>query len=164
MKLEWPKTHIFTFEKQLWLSKPITTVFDFFANAQNLDLITPPWLHFSITTLPPIKIRVGATIDYRLRLRTIPIKWRSEIAKWEPPNLFVDVHRKGPYRLWIHTHQFIEKDGGTLARDELNYAVWGDRLTNSLFVARGIHKIFQHRSEKLRGILKTRGSNGSRAN
>ena len=143
--------HLFTFQKQVWLPKPITNVFEFFANAGNLETITPPWLHFAVVTPTPIKMCVGTEIDYRLRLRNIPIKWRSDITRWEPPNLFVDVQTKGPYRHWIHTHRFIEQDGGTLAYDELKYAVWGDRLINLLFVARDIHKIFHftcfHRRE-----------------
>ena len=95
--------HLFAFQKQVWLPKPITNVFEFFAKAGNLETITPPWLHFAVVTPTPIKMCVSTEIDYRLRLRNIPIKWRSEITRWEPPNLFVDVQTKGPYRHWIHT-------------------------------------------------------------
>lgn len=150
----------FTFEKQVWVPEPITDVFEFFANAENLETITPPWLHFSIVTPTPITMHVGAEIDYKLRLHGIPINWRSEITLWDPPNVFVDVQRKGPYRHWIHTHHFIEQNGGTLARDEVKYAVWGDRLINYLFVIGDIHKIFQYRAQKLAEILSTRNSPG----
>ncbi|MCL0043355.1 SRPBCC family protein [Dehalococcoidia bacterium] len=153
-----------TFEKQFWIAKPIADVFEFFANAENLETITPPWLHFSIKTPTPITMRVGTEIDYQLRLHGIPIKWRSEITAWEPPNLFVDVQRKGPYRHWIHTHRFIEQNGGTIARDELKYAVWGDRLINYFFVVGDIQKIFQYRTDKLTEILNTRISINESAN
>ena len=53
----------FTFEKQVWVPEPITDVFEFFANAENLETITPPWLHFSIVTPTPITMHVGAEID-----------------------------------------------------------------------------------------------------
>ena len=34
-------------------------VFPFFASAENLDTLTPPWLHFSITTPLPIVMAAG---------------------------------------------------------------------------------------------------------
>jgi hypothetical protein len=32
---------------------------------------------------------------------------------------FVDVQLKGPYRLWRHTHEFIDAAAGTIVRDRL---------------------------------------------
>ena len=58
-------------------------------------------------------MRVGLLIDYRLRVRGTPLRWRSEITAWEPPHRFVDEERRGPYRLWQHEHLFEERDGGT---------------------------------------------------
>ena len=49
----------------------------------------------------PIEMHAGAVIDYKLRVRGFPIRWRSEITEWEPPYHFVDEQIRGPYRLWI---------------------------------------------------------------
>jgi ligand-binding SRPBCC domain-containing protein len=104
------------FTSEIWLPRARDEVFAFFADAGNLERLTPPLLSFSILTPRPIAMRPGTLIDYRLKVRGIPIRWRSEITVWEPPVRFVDEQRKGPYRLWHHTHEFAEQDGGTLWR------------------------------------------------
>ena len=92
-------------------------------------------------------------IDYRLRLWGIPIRWQSEITEWEPPHRFVDEQRRGPYRRWIHEHTFVERDGGTLACDRLQYSVLGGSLADYLFVARDLKRVFAFRQETLRRIF-----------
>jgi ligand-binding SRPBCC domain-containing protein len=144
---------LFFFRAQLWLPRPLDEVFAFFSDAHNLDRITPPWLHFHVLTPPPIPMRVGQRIDYRLRIRGIPLRWQSAITAWEPPHRFVDEQQRGPYRAWIHEHTFEEKDGGTLARDEVKYAVFGGALVNRLFVERDVKKIFEYRAGKLGEIF-----------
>jgi len=137
------------FESELWLPRPRAEVFPFFADAGNLERITPPWLSFSIATPSPIRMERGARIDYRLRVRGVPLRWRSQIAEWEPPRRFVDVQLRGPYRLWHHTHEFEEHDGGTLCRDRVRYAVWGGSLVDRLLVRRDVEAIFAWRRQVL---------------
>ncbi|MCA9055528.1 MAG: hypothetical protein KDA75_16920, partial [Planctomycetaceae bacterium] len=50
---------LFRLESQLWLPQPIDTVFEFFADAGNLETLTPPWLDFEVLTSPPIEMRSG---------------------------------------------------------------------------------------------------------
>ena len=59
----------FVYESCVWLPRPLDEVFEFFADASNLEVITPPWLKFSVATPTPIEMRPGALIDYRLRFR-----------------------------------------------------------------------------------------------
>jgi ligand-binding SRPBCC domain-containing protein len=138
------------FQTELWLPIPPEELFPFFADAANLDAITPPWLNFRIVTPPPIEMREGALIDYRLRVHGIPLRWRTRINVWQPPHRFVDEQLRGPYRQWIHEHAFEASDGGTLARDVVGYAVPLEFLLHRWFVRPDIEKIFRFRSEALR--------------
>jgi ligand-binding SRPBCC domain-containing protein len=128
----------------------VEEVFPFFADARNLEELTPPFLRFQVLTPPPISMAAGTRIDYRLRLHGIPIRWQSEITAWEPMRMFVDEQRRGPYRAWIHTHRFTAKDGGTLVEDEVRYDVPGGALVNALFVRNDVARIFAYREAKLR--------------
>lgn len=141
------------FKSQQTIKKPLTEVFDFFSDAHNLAMITPPWLHFEVLTPAPIEMEVGTRIDYRLKLRGIPIRWQSEITAWNPPHFFADEQRRGPYRLWRHTHTFDEVTEGVVVGDTVEYAVWGNELIGRLFVRPDIEKIFAYRAEQLNGIF-----------
>jgi ligand-binding SRPBCC domain-containing protein len=138
---------------QVLLPRPVDEAFLFFADAGNLDRITPPWLRFEILTSRPIAMQVCTRIDYRLRVRRFPVRWQSEITAWEPPHRFVNEHRRGPYRLWHHEHTFAECDGGTVFGDRVRYAVWGGALVNRLFVQRDVAAIFGYRQQTLRELL-----------
>lgn len=143
----------FTLTATQWLARPVSEVFPFFADAGNLNVLTPPWLRFEILTPRPISMKVGALIDYRLRLRGLPVRWQSEITAWQPPFRFVDEQRRGPYRLWHHEHTFREQDGGTLVEDHVRYAVLGGALVERLFVRRDITTIFTYRQQKLLAVF-----------
>ena len=143
----------FVYESSVWLPRPLDEVFAFFSDASNLEVITPPWLKFSVVTPAPIEMRPGTRIDYRLRFRGFPLRWRSEITVWDPPHRFADVQVKGPYRQWSHEHSFEERDGGTLAGDRVAYAVWGGALANSLVVSRDVERIFDYREQKLTSMF-----------
>ncbi len=134
---------------QLRLATPLDQVFGFFADAHNLEAITPPFLRFSVLTPAPIPMHEGTLIDYRLRLRGVPIRWRTEITAWDPPRHFRDEQLRGPYRWWRHDHFFEECEGGTLARDQVDYGVPGGALVDRLLVRADVVRIFEHRSAAL---------------
>ena len=143
------------FQTEMYLDKPIDKVFKIFSDPTNLEELTPPWLNFKIVSPKPLGIGLGAIIDYRLRIRKIPISWQSEITKWDPPSLFVDLQNKGPYRHWEHTHEFRPSGERTLVRDTVSYKVPGGFIIDRLFVRRDIKRIFRYRQLKLEELLNT---------
>ncbi len=143
----------YALEMHLRVPVPIDRVFEFFADARNLEKLTPPALRFEVLTPEPILMRQGLLLDYRLRLHGFPFYWQSEITVWDPPRRFEDSQRRGPYRWWVHEHSFVEDNGGTLMSDKVHYGVPGGALVHSLFVARELRNIFGYRAVKFRDLL-----------
>jgi ligand-binding SRPBCC domain-containing protein len=144
-----------TFTTEQWLPRPLAEVFAFFSDAHNLDVLTPPWLHFRILT-PPVELRRGVLLDYRLRWHGLPLSWRTEIAEWDPPHSFTDRQVKGPYRQWVHWHTCEERDGGTLIRDRVDYALPGwvlEPLIHRLVVGPDVERIFAFRRQKMEELF-----------
>ena len=143
---------------ELWLPEKRERVFKFFADPANLERITPTWLRFVMVTDPAIRVTEGTLLDYRLKLHGFPLRWQSEITIWQPPYRFVDRQTKGPYSRWVHEHTFIDDGGGTLVRDDVEYAVLGRRLIQKLLVAPDLTRIFAYRQEALRKIFNATGA------
>lgn len=139
------------------LPRSVDEVFAFFADAHNLNMITPDWLSFSILTPRPIEMREGALIDYRILLRGLPMRWRTRITSWQPPHNhmaeFVDEQLSGPYVLWRHTHSFAACEGGTRCRDRVEYAHRGGAFAERWLVRPDLERIFSHRQKRMLQIL-----------
>lgn len=123
-------------------------VFAYFADAHNLEAITPPLLRFAVVTPAPVLMGRGTLIRYRLRVHGVPVSWLTEITHWDPPHRFVDEQRTGPYALWQHTHSFEADGDETIMRDVVRYAIGfgalgalADRL-----VGRDLARIFDFRA------------------
>jgi ligand-binding SRPBCC domain-containing protein len=140
-----------TLRTEQWLPRPIHEVFGFFSDAHNLDLLTPPWLRFRILTPPPVEMRQGTRLDYRLRWRGLPLWWRTEIAEWQPPHRFIDRALRSPFRLWVHEHTFEALDGGTRMLDRVEYAVpgWLAEPILARLLSPDIERIFAYRRDRM---------------
>lgn len=145
-----------TLTRKITLDLPRQQVFEFFADAGNLERITPPELNFKILTQLPIDIKKGALIDYQLRLRGIPLTWKTEITQWNPPFDFVDSALKSPYKQWIHLHTFTENShGGTEMEDIVRYRLPLEPLGDIAhwFVRRELDYIFDYRTKVIGEIF-----------
>ena len=135
------------------LPAPRHEVFHFFADPANLEALTPPWLRFEVLTPQPLPRGEGALFDYRIRVRGLPIRWRTLIETFVPGELFVDHQLAGPYALWHHTHRFEDlPDGGTRMTDMVRYRVGYGLLgwvATALWVRRDIARIFAFRKRAL---------------
>ena len=145
-------------EREQRLPGPPPDVFELFADAGNLEAITPAWLGFRIVTPRPITMGVGTLIEYRLRLHGVPIRWLTRIDVWEPGVRFVDRQIRGPYALWHHTHEFFP-DGpdATVMHDRVRYALPlgpAGEIARRLFVARDLERIFDFRRAEVERRLR----------
>jgi hypothetical protein len=135
---------------------PRSRVFSFFADARNLEEITPDFLRFRILPPVPSFIEVGTRIDYRLSLFGVPFRWRTRIAAWQPGVRFVDVQERGPYALWHHTHTFEDVEGGTRVSDRVEYRLplgpLGE-VAHPILVGQTLGRIFDHRRDRVAALL-----------
>ena len=145
-----------TIEREQVVPQDADAAFAFFADAYNLEAITPPWLRFRILTPRPIAMREGALIDYRLSLHRVPCRWHTRIDAWEPGRRFVDRQISGPFGVWDHTHTFEAVRGGTLIRDHVVYRMplgpLGE-IGRRVLIGRDLERIFDYRREAIERLL-----------
>ncbi len=138
------------------LRKPLEEVFAFFADAFNLEAITPPSLRFRILTPKGFTIQPGTRIEYRLQLFGIPFGWRTLIQEFEPNRRFVDQQERGPYALWHHVHEFLQDGDETVMLDTVTYRLplgFLGVIAHELFVRRMLGYIFDYRRQKVEALL-----------
>jgi uncharacterized protein (TIGR01777 family) len=139
-----------------WVPQPVNRTFSFFKEARNLEKITPKFLNFKILNQSTPEIQEGTKINYRLSLHGLPVSWISKITDWKPNQKFSDIQVKGPYSHWYHTHEFEEKNGGTLIKDHVLYKVPfgipGD-LVAGKWVRKDLEKVFTHRHKTIDTLL-----------
>ena len=143
-------------KRNQFIPQPIDQVFSFFSKPENLEIITPRNLHFSILTSIPIDMKIGQVIDYLIRLKGIKIRWSSIISYYDPPHSFVDEQIRGPFSNWIHSHSFKESNGGTIIIDHVRYSIpFGliGKLANHIFVERDLVDIFDYREKAINEIF-----------
>lgn len=138
------------------IARPLSEVFAFFADAANLEALTPSFLRFHIRTPMPIEMRAGARLEYSLSLFGVPMRWKTRITEWVPGVRFVDEQESGPYALWRHTHEFEARGDATLMRDIVDYREPLGALgliAHRLFVRRTVERIFDYRREAVERLL-----------
>ena len=135
-----------------WVPETPENVFAFFMDRKSLESISPPELKFRVISQSDESIKKGTCLNYKFKVRGIPLCWQSMILEWEKDKRFTDIQVAGPYATWHHSHEFIEKDGGTLIRERAIYmvpfCVFGDVVIHP-FVRHDLEKIFTHRRKKI---------------
>lgn len=135
----------------------IETAWKFFSAANNLSVITPPEMNFTVLTkLPDDEIFEGMIIDYTVSpLLNIPMKWQTEITQVDFQRSFTDFQKKGPYKLWNHFHEFVVNDKGVLIKDTVTYELpmgFLGEIAHSVFVKNKLEGIFSFRHKILEAM------------
>ena len=132
-----------------WIDRPIDMVFNFFSTESNLEKITPPYLNFKILSKDTPKITTGTKINYRLKIHGIPLIWKSKISIFEENKTFTDIQISGPYKKWVHQHDFINCKKGTLIKDKVVYKLpmgLVGQFIAGCFVNKDVKNIFTYRN------------------
>lgn len=146
----------FLYKDQFVPLKP-EEIFQFFSRAENLEILTPSWLNFKIISKSSDEIKKGTVIDYKLKIRGLPIGWKTLISDWKKNEYFIDEQTKGPYSKWHHVHTFEPVPGGCLLRDQVSYRIPVAILSNVILgrlISNDVNKIFNFRQEKIENLLK----------
>lgn len=149
---------LFTLQATQEVTAPLNTTWQFFSNPHNLLKITPPNMHFKITSQTQSRIYNGQIITYRVNvLPFYTANWVSEIYHVKEKSFFVDVQRIGPYKLWHHAH-FFEEVTPQLTRihDTVTYKppflIIG-KVAHTLFIKKRLLSIFNFRAEAVEKIF-----------
>jgi len=134
----------------------LPAVFAFFEEPRNLEAITPPWLHFEVTSSSTERVGLGTEISYRLRWQVFPMRWHSRISEYEPGRLFADEMLRGPYSSWYHTHVFETVPEGVLMTDVVEYTLplgpLGE-LVHTTIVRGQLERIFDFRRDAISRVF-----------
>ena len=136
------------------LNCDIETAWKFFSSANNLAVITPKDMNFTVLTkLENDEIYKGMLIDYTVSpILKIPMKWQTQITQVDFQKSFTDFQQKGPYKLWKHYHEFIPNENGVLIKDTVSYELpmgFLGEIAHQLFVKSKLKSIFDFRHEVL---------------
>lgn len=145
-------------ERRTLIAAPLDDVFEFFSHPENLERLTPAWLHFRITSTTDERVREGTRIRYRLRLFGIPFNWESRITEFEKGVLFADEQISGPYALWYHRHRFRQHEKGVEMIDEVDYRLpLGPlgRVAHWFIVRHQLRAIFNYRERAITAVFPT---------
>lgn len=132
------------FVRQVLVNAPVDVVFAFHEREDALPLLSPAF--------PPVRvvertggIEPGARVE--LRIGGL-VRWVARHTTFERNRLFIDEQIEGPFRLWVHRHEFEPNGGATRLTDRITYEVPGGALVNRVaawLLMPGLRQMFRHR-------------------
>ncbi len=130
----------------------------FFSSPKNLSKITPKGIGFTVLSeYVAEEIAEGTIIDYIVSpLLRIPLKWRTRITHVEHNECFIDLQEKGPYKYWMHLHEFVPNKDGVLMKDTVDYELpFGlvGQIAHLLLVKRKLTDIFDFRRDTIEKLI-----------
>ena len=116
------------------------------------ERLLTPWEHVRLVNKDPF-LKEGAVNEFKVRLAPFVWKtWLAEHRNVEQDKGFVDDQRKGPFAYWSHRHVIVQKNGGSVLQDDIEYSLplggLGD-LFGSRFVRNRLESMFNWRSTRL---------------
>jgi ligand-binding SRPBCC domain-containing protein len=111
-----------SFEYTSWFDAPVERVFAFHEQPGAFELLTPPWQKVRITARSN-GLDAGARVEFRLLFGPFSKKWVALHTAYEKNRLFVDEQVEGPFRSWVHRHEFVPENGGARLTDSIQFSL-----------------------------------------
>ncbi len=147
-------------EKTSFFPVPVSKIFKFHTCIGNMCRLLPEHLNVEIVESPRY-VELGDTVHLKVALHALSFNWKTTIIEYERNQVFVDILDHGPFSYWRHHHIFVEKDGGAMMTDRVEYKVGFSILGGvaSIFFVQGeLERIFESRHNKaLRHFLDVGG-------
>jgi len=121
-----------------------------------LARLIPPWENVKLEHADG-SLKVGSRVVLISKLAGVPVRWVAEHTAYDPPRLFEDVQRSGPFASWTHRHEFESIDDSCCRlRDAIVYRLPGGivgNLAGSGMARRKIESMFAYRHRTTRDDL-----------
>ncbi|MGE0886202.1 MAG: SRPBCC family protein [Blastocatellales bacterium] len=125
-------------------------VFDWHELPGAVERLTPPWEKVQMVERGD-NLQVGTRVIFKVFTGPISQTWVAEHVEYDPPSLFVDVQRQGPFAYWHHRHRFEPTERGTtMMIDEVEYELpfgWLGDLFGGAFTRSKLQKMFDYRHQ-----------------
>jgi ligand-binding SRPBCC domain-containing protein len=147
----------FCFEKIILA--PRDELFAFYEEPEHLSLLHRGWSAFRLIHHDG-NIKVGSTLWFEVTIaRIVPVVLGFRQTVYDPPQRFGEQLVHGPFRRFVHIHDFIEVESGTLVRDALDIELplhYGGELMMKSVVAPALKRTFAFRADALERLVRTR--------
>ncbi len=145
-----------------WLPASPQTLWRFVGDCRHMNHVIPRSVRFEVLSPDVAPVAPGAVYDYRLRLRGVPVRWRTLITEVDHPWSFTDVQARGPYAHFEHRHRFDAWEGGTRVGDVIRYRPPGGPLAGVVnqVVARELWLLFKTRHRRLAELYTAHADGG----
>lgn len=137
---------------------PINVCFDL---ARNVSIHTKTTSHTKEKVVgggPKDLLEEGDTVTFEAVHFGINQRLTSKVIQMDKPNMFIDMMVKGAFHSFIHTHQFVEEEPGTLMIDIFDYtSPFGfiGIMADKLFLEKYMRKFIASRAIALKQIAET---------
>jgi|SaaInlStandDraft_1057018.scaffolds.fasta_scaffold27024_2 ligand-binding SRPBCC domain-containing protein len=151
------------FVREVQINAPPESVFGFHESPEALERLIPPWENMRVAESSR-SLQVGSRVVLKGRVGLLPVRWVALHTEYQPQILFVDRQESGPFSVWVHRHHFQpDGKGGTILRDEVNYAVpFGSlgQLLGGWLVRRKLEAMFAYRHEVTKQLVESGAPTG----
>ncbi len=160
-----------TIQAQIWLKQPLSEIWEFHRDPQNLAKISPDFLKMSLLGVPE-KIGKGSSFQIETQSKLLKpfFRWSVEYLEWieeENYKCFVDTQKDGPFSYWKHKHEFKPatrelvlgeksfhpKSEGTWIIDSLEFALKPQLKSFEWVAEKMITQLFVFRKRRLEKIF-----------